>query len=119
MGTSFGAGLVRHRRASMANYVITRALLKRIEADSTRAAQPVRSRMPRFIGSMKGLSISRRDVRVRLARADIAQIAYAACGIAAPRGGTVERRERSTCSRGKMHKMTCAPGRCARFFQDV
>ena len=38
--TSFGAGLVRHRRASMANYVITRALLKRIEADSTRAAQP-------------------------------------------------------------------------------
>ena len=40
MGTSFGAGLVRHRRASMANYVITRALLKRIEADSTRAAQP-------------------------------------------------------------------------------
>ena len=73
--TSFGAGLVRHRRASMANYVITRALLKRIEADSTRAAQPVRSRMPRFIGSMKGLSISRRDVRVRLARADIHLVA--------------------------------------------
>ena len=54
--TSFGAGLVRHRRASMANYVITRALLKRIEADSTRAAQPeavvhwiYQCQRPRFI----------------------------------------------------------------------
>ena len=54
--TSFGAGLVRHRRASMANYVITRALSNRIEADSTRAAQPeaavhwiYQCRRPRFI----------------------------------------------------------------------
>ena len=55
----------------------------------------LRSRKPRFIGSInvdrRGLkwlqmSISRRDVRVRIARADIAQIAYGTCDIAAPRG---------------------------------